>query len=702
MKSIIVCILLVLTSSVFSQDSTYFNKRRLQTDVFVLSACSPNLISIQRGINNPDKKVNIPLEKLSINVNSFSAFKIENINPLRYQFYINNQSVSQFFDVSDVITGNFIKDTASLQINDIELLQFFKPESVSNTKRTAIDESKAKIKLYQDTLQILNNQLYDIVQKSKEKNLLYDATVDSLKSGNKTEEKKYNDYIDSIDRAYAKQYYKLESELDILGSKLADGNNNAGQLFQDIKRIGEDTNFAAKVGNIPSLLSNEASRTDSNMSQVDKLLNLLPSILSDLGSQNPSKYIFTQEKRKNDSSNTSYNILLDQIKIVKIFAPNKAFIIDELKLLTGNPLERRSEIYKIQEFATDTKIKIAESFVIFASLEIGKLLQSTIVNCSRFQNQISNETCIKDRLSEINVNLQKDNTVYAYIQDICADLNVLINYLELSNHVFDSTVKNINDNYKMLLKFIKTLDFLDKNNTKEYTLPSSANLKNIDLIRYTVERKDKLTGRVESYPYDIWIKGGIKVDFSVAILASQLTDNIFNKNALFTTPVFDSSSGSYLSNQRTDSFYMQKANSGKYNFAFGGMVNLMWRTGSSWVTPGISLGIAYGVETNSKLQFLGAASLQFGKTERLIFHFGIVAGQEQRLDLSQLNYDPRTDLSNEGNTIKVKGDFSTMTAPYNYKFAFKPFFGVSYNLSKKNALNAVGKNADNFNNAFPK
>ncbi len=102
------------------------------------------------------------------------------------------------------------------------------------------------------------------------------------------------------------------------------------------------------------------------------------------------------------------------------------------------------------------------------------------------------------------------------------------------------------------------------------------------------------------------------------------------------------------------------------------------------------------------MQFLGALSLQFGKSERLIAHFGAVAGNAQRLDVSQLSYNQKTDVSDGGDTYKVKGDLSTMTIPLTFKFLFKPFFGISYNLSKKNALNAVGNSADNYNNALPK
>jgi hypothetical protein len=277
---------------------------------------------------------------------------------------------------------------------------------------------------------------------------------------------------------------------------------------------------------------------------------------------------------------------------------------------------------------------------------------------------------------------------------------VLIKYLELNNPAFDSTVKGINANYKELLKFLKTFDYVAVNNTKEFTLPAHNNYKNVDLVRYSIERRDKLRGRIEPYTYDIWIKGGLKIDFSVAILMSQLKDYTYSKAPYFVKAPSPDSTGVFSLTQSADSFLIKKIDNGKYNFSFGGMVNILWRTGASWMTPGASIGIAYGPATNSKLQFLGALSLQFGKSERIITHFGVVAGEAQSLDLSKLSYDSKAP-NDHGRSYLVRGDFvsdNPVTIP---KFVFKPFFGISYNLSKKNSLNAVGSQADNYKNAYP-
>ncbi|SFQ18114.1 hypothetical protein [Parafilimonas terrae] len=697
MKNIIISCLLLSSLNALSQDSAQYNNKRLQTDVFTLSACSPNLISIQRSGDNPYKNKQIPLSKLSINVNRFSAFKVENINPLRYHYYINNQSVSQFFDETDLILGNFIKDTADLKINDIEILQFFKSDYRTDKTRDEIEDSKKKINLYKDTLAILNNLSYKIIERiKKNKTMYYDTASNIIKTTvkDKEEENSYNKTKDSINTAWAKQSANLQNETDNWGRKMENQtiNNNGSIIFDDIQKIK-----APGYEDVQQLIANEAQKTIDNMKEIEKLIRQLSALPSDQYNQSHFESLYNNYSYYSKSDNQeTIDTVINQVKKIKEFASNKGFIVDKKKLASGDELE----IYRIEEFALNEKTKLAESFVIFSSLQIGKLLQSTLVNCSRFNNEINSQTCLKDIQNNIDFNLLKDSVVYTYIQDVCADLNVLINFLALDNPVFNNTVKNINDNYKLLLKFIKTLDFVSRNNAKEFTLPFSNNLRNIDLIRYSIERKDKLTGKTESYDYDIWVKGGLKVDFSVAILMSQLSDITFNKNPLFSNPVFDSASNSYTSDQRSDSFYLKKTDAGRYNFAFGGMVNLMWRTGASWITPGLSLGIAYGTGTNSKLQFLGSLSLQFGKTERLIAHFGLVAGQQQQLDISQITYNPARDILDQGNTYKVKGDFSTMAVPYNYKFVFKPFFGISYNLSKKNAFNAVGSSANNFKEAF--
>lgn len=670
----------------FSQSkSPGTSKDQLRTDVFVLNTCSPNEIALIRG---DDKTKNLPVQKLSINVNRLSAFKIININPLRYNYYINTQFVSQFFDASDLVLGNFTKATSDLPVNEIEVLQVFNAETASSQKGK-LDETKSKIRGYQRSLDSLRSAFLELNSDMKTK---YTEATDSFTSNSDRKfAKENNDLKNKINGAYATISKNIEDELERYKSIIESLtiNNNCKSLLTDIKTSSSDTSDF-KLQQVQKVISHEAELTIDHIDLLDDLLSDVPGVLSRLR--------YTNQNSTHRSSLTNVEKIIDRLKLVKVFASNKSYTIDENRLATGSDIEKRMEIYRIIEFASNEKIKIAESFVLFTSLQLGKLLQNEIVDGSRFQNLIKEETCLDDRKAEIKRNLDHETVLYRYIQDISANLNVLIKYLELNNPSFNSTVASINTNYKALLKFIKTLDFVETNNTKEFTLPSHNGLKNVDIVRYYIEKKDKLTGSIEPYTYDIWVKGGLKVDFSISILMSQLTDFTYNKTALFTTRLPDST-GSYPSFQRTDSFEIKRANNGKYNFAFGGMVNVMLRTGATWVTPGFGFGLAYGSATDSKLQFVGALSFQFGKSERLVAHIGMTAGEVKRLDLSKLNYRA-LDITDKGTIYQVKGDFATMDPPTTYQFMFKPFFGLSYNLSKKNALNAVGSGSDNYNSRF--
>ncbi|HEY5369556.1 MAG TPA: hypothetical protein VIJ75_11235 [Hanamia sp.] len=625
-----------------------------------------------------------------------------NINPLRYNYYLNDQLISQFFDNNDIELGKFTKDTANLPLNEIEVLQIFNPDtSENNSQKQNLQNSKKVIQNYQDSVSINNAKRY-YTEKYLEP-IIDEPDWETPKLTAKKEYKKQQPQIDSaalvrdkLDRELENYTRMSENEfgnyLSILESLTI--NNDSRNILNDI--IKRNTDISGKsLHYIEDNISDAANNTISNLKSVDELLGILPDILSSLVDSPNVKNDFRALGKISD---------LDQaMKPIKVFASNKAFAIDESQFRSqyqDNYIKEKLEIFKVEEFADNEKIKLAEAFVLFASLQIGKLLQNEVINNSRFQNQLNDETCLCDKQNEINEFRDHDSTIYQYIQDISASLNVLINYLELNNPAFNSTVNSVNTNYKSLLKFLKTLDYVTVNNTKEFTLPAHNNYKNVDLIRYSVERSDRLRGRNEPYTYDLWIKGGVKIDFSVAILMSQLKDFSYSKDPYFVKSTSSDSTGAFPVIQNTDSFFIKKVDNGKYNFSFGGMVNVLWRTGASWITPGASIGIAYGPATNSKLQFLGALSLQFGKSERIIAHFGVVAGEAQRLDLSKLSYDPKAPNDN-GASYLVRGDFVNGGIETIPTFVFKPFFGISYNLSKKNALNAVGSQADAYKNAYP-
>jgi hypothetical protein len=719
MRNIYFFICLVITIEGFGQHikarpSNRDAKKQFKTDVFILNSCSPEELAFRRFSDDSNKSKTVPTRKLSINENRFSAFKVININPLRYNYYLNNEFVSQFLDEKDQAFGDFKRDTANLPQSEIEVLQIFNFDTSKNTtQKQSLSVSKRIIENYKDSLSMNSttrfynqNFLAPLIDS-------YQTYFTSAKlTANKANKDRQRDIDsatkvrDEINNNFERYKRNIENEftnyLAIIESLTI--NNDADDILSDILKRATDVDMVS-LYTTEQTISNNAKKTIEELKIINKLIDKIPPILSTLNEEFPDNFSLNKSKLLD-----SIRGLRPEMDAVKKFASNRAFSIDESVFQprnlqakgASNSIEARLEIYKIEEFAGNEKMKLAESFILFASLQIGKLLQNEVINNSRFQNQLNKETCLCDRRKDINILRTEDSTIYRYIQDVSASLNVLIKYLELNNPAFNSTVTGINADYQSLLKFLKTFDFVAENNTKEFTLPVHNNYKNVDLIKYSIERQDRLRGRVEPYTYDVWIKGGIKIDFSVAILMSQLKDYTYNKAPYFVKAPLPDSSGSFPVIQSVDSFLIKKSDDGKYNFSFGGMVNVLWRTGASWITPGASFGIAYGPATNSKLQFLGAGSLQFGKSERIIAHFGLVAGESQRLDLSKLTYDRKAPNDN-GNSYLVRGNFASdnpVTIPV---FVFKPFFGISYNLSNnnKNALNAVGSQSDTYKNAFP-
>ncbi|MEI6950561.1 hypothetical protein V9K67_25480 [Paraflavisolibacter sp. H34] len=196
----------------------------------------------------------------------------------------------------------------------------------------------------------------------------------------------------------------------------------------------------------------------------------------------------------------------------------------------------------------------------------------------------------------------------------------------------------------------------------------------------------------------------MKVDFSIGFFGTRLTDNLYNKVLL------DTSGG-------IDLIRVTRQDDGKTNFAFGGMVNVIPRNGTAWVNVGGSIGVAYS--GNQKLQVLTGLSLHFGKTERLIVHGGFGFGTIKHLDVSASNFEffdrelkqyPREkldEIDEEDRVYMLRSPeikFNTFTIPTVDKFVARPFIGISYNLSKKHALQAVSGTPGNstFNDNYKK
>ncbi|WP_343692626.1 hypothetical protein [Chitinophaga sp.] len=193
-----------------------------------------------------------------------------------------------------------------------------------------------------------------------------------------------------------------------------------------------------------------------------------------------------------------------------------------------------------------------------------------------------------------------------------------------------------------------------------YLTPTTTNMKNFDYITIQLEKKNKLTDQPENYEYNIFIKGGIKIDFSAGIFGT------FLKNDQFFT--IDS-----LDDQQNNTNYkmIKRVNNGKANIGFGAMMNINYRSGASWLTPGISFGLI--TSTQPSLQFIGSLTLGIGKSERILFHGGYALGFVKRLDNLQTDeYMPAIRIGDGVRTVD--------------QFMARPFIGLTYNLTKQSVF----------------
>jgi len=692
-------------------DSTIIldSSKTLQTDVFILRTCEPNQLSIVKMYDDYRQVKKIPVRKLQISTNHFSSFKVTDINPLRYNYYINDELVTQFVEEKYFKQPNNIFSIGSiLPVKEIETVKIFNIDwdHITDNKKV-ISDQKLKIT---DFLASINTALNAI-------------------------DKSYSELSEIADFDFGKKRWKLNNsnlgnatELSKRSSILLEKQNNLNilslQLWQSFK-IYEDKITNLPISNNSNLFTNYSSKNyigdlkmqdekiDSIVSQINSFdseylkLNVdfenISQLLKDMykiiskpkGDINSFAFI-----NKNDYSR--YLTDPDSIaKKLKIILSNYGYAVDwdgtrdayTSKYISGVDYKTYIAAYiifasDIKQFMFNKRYQLYETFLLNGSASIGKLLQDKYVNYSQNLNSFYHQNCLSDFTLKQADSIKKDITrSFNFIQDFTSDIAVAVGYLEINNREFKDIVTNVNLYFTGLLRFLKYLDHIEKNNTLEFSLPTYNNLKNVDLIRYKIDREDQLTKAKQTYVYDVWLKGGLKIDFSVGILATQLKDYEYEKTQAYK---FDDPTALL-----TDSIYINRKEKGKFDFAFGGMVNISYRNGANWITPGISVGIAYS--NNQQLQFLSSLSLHLGKTERIILHGGFAAGLSKTLDLSNLLYNRSID-NKDGTRYQVKGNFSDFNIVTIDKFSFRPFFGISYNLSRKSALQAVsGKGIEKFN-----
>ncbi|MGJ8745855.1 hypothetical protein [Polaribacter sp.] len=269
--------------------------------------------------------------------------------------------------------------------------------------------------------------------------------------------------------------------------------------------------------------------------------------------------------------------------------------------------------------------------------------------------------------SFIKVNTAKETIDYKEISKKSKQFSILnVQYLSIKNNLEAAMKKtdfssNFIDTFKTLTDTFKEIDTLLSKlfrvTTFTYTLPIDVNGKNIDYVEVTLERYDlKTNALVDSYPYRVWVTGGIKIDISGGLFFTSLKDDAFYTK--------DNSA-------KTGEKFIYQKDIGKYDYGFGSVINVKFRD-NNYITPMFSFGALFTAD--QRFQFLAGGGVSFGKDERIILHLGVAMGKVKRLADGYELASSTESYSLENSTVPLTDRFDTGFV-----------FGLTYNLGKTNA-----------------
>ena len=622
---------------------------------------------------------------------NLSAFRIEEINPLRYYYFINNQLVTQFMDATPTLFGKSVTNQgSSLTPTSINFLRLFNNSNGSATSAgDTLLQLEKEINALKDSIPIIQAQ-YSMAESKFELTL---AKLDAAAATKKKQgvsvflkdslllEDSVSFFDNKLALKVAKVQNKIEDYVNLVNQKVSYiKSNSIVEVFNNYENYEKTTDGAnADLDSIELQISAFPDTFGTILTLRDEVTGILDDLVSSLS--NPSIVLF---RRHSDPNPNLYGPRETQIDSLSRYLKFFGITYDKSKLLKAgstslSSIDGRAEVFRIKKAIAGYVFNFCEQFILRTTLDVGKLLQTQVFELSRIKNDIQNQNYIDDStLRKVKNKTNETTQIFEFIQKISTDLTVYANAIQANSKSYQGYLNSIDSNYVAILDYLKIFDFINKNNSIEYTLPTSSNLANADFVRYSVSRLDKNTLASEDLTYDIWMKGGLKIDFSAGFFGSGLVDHQYQKLFISHDPT-----------SNTDSIQVHRVNDGGYSFGFGGMVNLAVRTGGSWVAPGVSLGFIYS--NNQKLQIVGGGAVHLGKTERIIVHFGFAAGTVKTFDDSQLEY-PSNTISSGSNWGFRTPSYSDYTIPALIdKFTVRPFLGISYNLSKSSPFNAASE-----------
>ncbi|MFY7665674.1 hypothetical protein [Flavobacterium sp.] len=414
-----------------------------------------------------------------------------------------------------------------------------------------------------------------------------------------------------------------------------------GQGYNPIDSVGKiigNPNISNKVVDEKTKLENkikvkeqelkkvEAEINDTNLKSVNNksiLLSKKLAIKSEIDS--------LQNELKNRSMQSSSQYISQSFY--------SANIINETKL--NNLLKSITKAINAKNEVDDKKnIKSA-------SIVLKQAFDDLKIDIDNYVSEISAE----DFLNKDSLIAKRQNFNSAYIK-LLQNIQGIGNEASAFTDVLEDFNKKTAEINPISLKIKDEISKMYQLKLYNYLLPVDINGKNIDVVEVTVERYDKNSTNPtpDKYTYNIWVKGGVKIDISGGLFLTSLMDKEYETK-----------------DDGSKKFIFEK-NRGDYEFGFGSTINVSLR-GGSWVRPGLSIGALF--TTNQKFQLLTGLGFIIGKEERIVLHTGLSMGRISRIsDNYKTDGSVSYDLGTEG------------TLPMTEKFSFGHFFGLTYNFGK--------------------
>lgn len=347
-----------------------------------------------------------------------------------------------------------------------------------------------------------------------------------------------------------------------------------------------------------------------------------------------------------DTSQTSVNKRIDSISS-KIFSEGeKKKIQKQLSEIRLNLSISNSKKYTYTDHDVNDSVQAVE----VVQKALYKLKLKTLSIERELKNYIR-EISAKETFNTKEYTKKIDTIQYEYEKHLRYLSNLENEAEPFHNNEHKETIKSINDSNTSIGN---QLDKLCDLNFENFLLPIDTNGENIDAVevvldRYTNEQSPK---HIDSNKYTIWVQGGLKLDISAGIFITSLVDNEYYTEKDDNTP---------------NLYSIYKKDKGNFDFGFGSMINLTYRSGN-WANPTFGVGAIFTAQ--QKFQIISGLGLVMGRKERLILHGGISMGQVQGA-LGRFK-DDGTEMYNLGDNPVV---------PMENKFRFGYFFGFTYNIT---------------------